>query len=132
VPKSGHPNKTHITRPNTHGDNSSDLKGGKKSSKAKESKPTSPGVKVLMDHYHDEFLRIHGCKPELGGRAAKEFKTLLETNGRNLDEFKELVTDYLLLNDPELKKEGYPVPWFPSRINGLLLKKKQPESEFVF
>jgi len=125
-------NETQLTRPNTPGVNSSDLKGGKKSSKSKESKPANPDVNILMAHYHDEFLRIHGCKPELGGRAAKEFKTLLETNGRSLDEFKVLVTEYLSLNDPELKKEGYPVPWFPSRINGLLLKKKQPESEFVY
>jgi len=85
-----------------------------------------------MDHYHDEFLRIHGRKPELSSRDGKEFKTLLEANGRTADDYKELITDYLSLNDQKLRDEGYPVPWFPSRINGLLLQKKQSKSEFVF
>ena len=129
---SGRSNETPLTRPNPHGDNSSDLKGGKKSSKSKESKPTNPGVKVLMDHYHDEFLRIHDSKPEMSSRDGKEFKTLLETNGRGLDDFKELLTDYLSLKDSALVDAGFPVAWFPGRINGLLMKKKQPKSEFVY
>jgi len=135
VSTSGRSNETHITRPNTHGDISDDFTGGKKPSKAKESKPTNPDVKILIDHYHDEFLRIHGRNPELsghtGGRAAKEFKTLLEANGRTLEEFKGLITDYLSLKDPKLHEAGYPVPWFSNRISGLLLQKKQPERGFV-
>lgn len=135
VSTSGRSNETHITRPKTQGGISNDFKGGKKSTKPKESKPTNPDVKILIDHYHDEFLRIHGRTPELsgttGGRAAKEFKTLLEATGRTLEEFKGLITDYLSLKDPKLHEAGYPVPWFSNRINGLLLQKKQPERGFV-
>lgn len=117
--------------------NSGDLKGSKKPSKSKESKPINPGVKILMDHYHNEFLRIHGSKPELSGsagaRAGKEFKDLLEANGRTVDDFKELITNYLSLRDSALQEAGYPIAgWFPNRINGLLLQKKQHEAEFVF
>ena len=119
-----------------HGGNFGDSKGIKKPPKSKESKQPNPGVKILIDHYHDEFLRIHGSKPELGGntgaRAAKEFKDLLEANGRTLEEFKGLITDYLSLKDPKLHEAGYPVPWFSNRISGLLLQKKQPEAEFVY
>lgn len=97
-------------------------------SKPKAGKKTNPDIKIAIDHYHDEFLRIHGFKPQINGAAAKTFQSLLEGNGgRPLGEIKELITDYLSIPDQKLKDKGFPVTWFPESINGILLKKRQSE-----
>ncbi len=104
----------------------------KTSSKSDHKKSKNPDVKSAVDFYHNEFLRIHNLKPTLNGAAAKTFQSLLEKDGRPIEELKSLITSYLLLDDHKLKEAGYPVIWFPSRINGLMLKQKQPERGFVY
>lgn len=100
-------------------------------SKPKLNKKTNPDIRVAVDHYHDEFVRIHGIKPTINGAHAKIFQGLLGDGGRSLGEVMELTTGYLSLDDEKLKSKGFPVEWLPGNINGLLLKKKQsnPETE---
>jgi len=97
-------------------------------SKPKAGKKTNPDIKAAIDHYHDEFLRIHGFKPQINGAAAKTFQRLLERDGgRSLGNIKGLITAYLSLSDQKLKDKGFPVTWFPESINGILMNKKQSE-----
>lgn len=98
----------------------------------KAEKKTNPDIKVAIDHYRSEFVRIHRFKPHINRAAGKTIQQLLEADGRSLEEVKTLTTDYLNLPDPKLKEKGFPVEWLPGNINGLLLKKKPPEPEFVF
>ena len=108
---------------------SADSKHPKPTQKA--AKKSNPDIRVAIDHYHNEYFRIHGIKPVINGAAGPIFKRLLENGGRSIDEIKELTTGYLSQPDEKLREKGYPVEWLPGNINGLMLKKKQPERGFV-
>ena len=133
-----HPNKIgqitqtiHLSENTT--ENTTDTLSLKKSSgsKPKPSNTTNPEIRLAVDHYHAEFIRIHGIRPVINGAAAKTFQGLLGDGGRPLGEGKELTTAYLSLPDENLKAKGFPVEWLPGNINGLLLKKKPVERGFV-
>ena len=101
-------------------------------SNPKADKKTNPDIKVAIDHYYVEFLRIHGIKPQINGAHAKTFQGLLAEGGRSLGEVKELTTAYLSQKNERLREAGYPVEWFPGNINGLLLQKKEPKRGLVY
>jgi len=124
VPKSGQSYKT-LNKTQKKEESLSLSKSSSKKPKA--AKKTNPEIKVAIDHYHDEFLRIHGFKPAINGAAGKTFQNLLGDGGRSLIEIKELTTAYLSQPNAKLIEAGFPVEWLPGNINGLLLKKKQPE-----
>ena len=108
---------------------SSDSKHPKPTKKA--AQKTNPDIKIAVDHYHDEYFRIHGLKPVINGAAGRTIQKLLGDDGWSLVEVKELITDYLSQLDEKLREKGFPIEWLPGNINGLLLKKKQPERGFV-
>ena len=125
----GHSNKTPITRPNKRESISLNKSSD---SKSIDGKKTNPDIKIAVDHYHDEFYKIHGFKPTINGAAVKTFQRLLKDDGIGIDELKELIPGYLSLNDDYVRNRGYPVELLPKKINALRLHKKQPASEFVY
>ncbi|MFQ5444056.1 MAG: hypothetical protein ACE5EK_05505, partial [Nitrospinales bacterium] len=62
-------------------------------------KKTNPDVHTAVTHYHNEFFRIHGIKPQLTGSVPATFKKLLEESHIPLHELKELITGFLFLRD---------------------------------
>ena len=101
-----------------------------KSSKNPAAKPTAnPDVKAAIDHFYDEFVRIHGIKPHVNGAACKTFQTLLNT--KSIEQVMNLTTGYLSLADEKLQDKGSPIEWMPSHINRLMMAKKKPERGFV-
>ena len=67
--------------------------------------PSNPDVKRLVDHYHDEFVRIKGEKPVIrGGAAGEAAKALL--SGRTFEDAAKLVTRILENPPPFNAKEG--------------------------
>jgi hypothetical protein len=102
-----------------------------KSSKNPAAKPTAnPDVKVAIDHFYDEFVRIHGIKPHVNGAACKTFQTLLNT--KSIEQVMNLTTGYLSLADEKLQDKGYPVVWMPNHIDRLLMAEKKPDRGFVY
>jgi hypothetical protein len=92
--------------------------------------PANPDVKLAIDHFYDEFVRIHGIKPQVNGSACKTFQRLLNT--RPIEQVKTLTTGYLSLKDEKLRDKGYPIEWMSNHITGLLLAEKKPERGLVF
>lgn len=99
--------------------------------KRKPSKPANPDIKKAVDHFHNEFLRIHGFKPKVGGQHAKIFQAELEGEARSLEKLKSLVTGFLELDDPFLKENAWGIQFFQGKINPLLMaaKKEEPEDK---
>ena len=91
---------------------------------------TNPDVKVAVDHFHDEFVRIHGIKPHVNGAACKTFQTLLNT--KSIEQVMNLTTGYLSLIDEKLRDKGYPAVWMPNHIDRLLMAENKPERGFVY
>jgi hypothetical protein len=91
---------------------------------------TNPDVKVAVDHFHDEFVRIHGIKPHVNGAACKTFQTLLNT--KSIEQVMNLTTGYLSLVDEKLRDKGYPIEWMQNHINRLLMAEKKPERGLVY
>ena len=91
---------------------------------------TNPDVKVAIDHFYFEFVRIHGIKPHVNGAACKTFQTLLNT--KSIEQVMNLITGYLSLSDEKLRDKGYPVVWMPNHIDRLLMVEKKPERGFVY
>jgi hypothetical protein len=91
---------------------------------------TNPDVKVAVDHFHDEFVRIHGIKPQINGVHGKIYQSLLKTTP--LEDVNTLTTGYLSLADENLSGKGYPIQWMPNHINRLLMAEKKPERGFVY
>lgn len=101
------------------------------SSKKPAAKTTAnPDVKQAIDHYHDEYLRIHGIKPHINGVHGKIYKTLLLTEP--IEEVETLTTDFLLLKDKNLQEKGYPITFLPGSIDRLRMAEKKPERGFVY
>jgi len=114
---------------------SSDSKHPKPTKKA--AKTTSPDIGAAVGHYRNEYFRIRKEQPFINGTAQKTFKRLLKGDKENqnppiqIGKLKELITAYLSQLDEKLIEKGFPVEWLPGNINGLLLKKKQPERGLV-
>jgi len=104
----------------------------------KADKKTNPDVTFAVRHFHDEYQHIHGIKPLINGKHSAILKKLLEGDKENenppieIGKLKEIITAYLSQTDNNLKEKGFPIEFLPGNINGLLLKKKQPEREFVY
>jgi hypothetical protein len=95
------------------------------------SKPSAnPDVKVAIDHYSDEYLRIHGTRPHVNGAACKTFQALLNT--KPIEQVNTLTTGYLSLVDEKLRDKGFPIEWMQNHINRLLMAEKKSERGFVF
>ena len=95
------------------------------------SKPSAnPDVKVAIDHYSDEYLRINGTRPHVNGAACKIFQTLLNT--KPIEQVNTLTTGYLSLVDEKLRDKGFPIEWMPNHINRLLMAENKPERGFVY
>ena len=92
--------------------------------------PANPDVKRAIDHRHNEFIRIHGFKPQINGADGKIYQSLLET--MPLEDVNTLTTGYLSLADEKLRDKGYPIQWMPNHINSLLLAEKKTERGFVY
>ena len=90
----------------------------------------NPDVKMAIDHYSDEYLRIHGTRPYVNGAACKTFKALL--NARPIEQVNTLTTRYLSLADEKLRNKGFPIEWLPNHINGLLMAEKKTERGLVY
>jgi len=94
-------------------------------------KPSAnPDVKVAIDHYSDEYLRINGTRPHVNGAACKIFQTLLNT--KPIEQVNTLTTGYLSLVDEKLRDKGFPIEWMPNHINRLLMAENKPERGFVY
>jgi len=91
---------------------------------------TNPDVKKAVDHFHDEFVRIHDIKPQINGVHGKIYQSLLKTTP--LEDVNTLTTGYLLLVDEKLRDKGYPIEWMQNHINRLLMAEKKPERGLVF
>lgn len=132
VSTNGQPNETLNETQNKREKNLSVFSDSKHPKPTKKAAPKSnPDIKVAIDYFHDEFLRIHGFKPTINGTAGKTFQNLLGDGGRSLIEIKELTTAYLSQPNQKLIEAGFPVEWLPRNIDGLLLKRKKPERGFV-
>ena len=90
----------------------------------------NPDVKVAVDHFHDEFVRIHDIKPQINGVHGKIYQSLLKT--MPLEDVNTLTTGYLSLADEKLRDKGYPIEWMSNHITGLLMAEKKPERGFVY
>jgi hypothetical protein len=106
------------------------LSQGNSSNKPATKSKSNPDVKRAIDHYYDEYLRIHGIKPHVNGAACKTFQTLLNTSP--IEQVNTLTTAYLSLADEKLRDKGYPIQWMPNRINELLMPEKKTERGFVY
>ena len=94
-------------------------------------KPSAnPDVKMAIDHYSDEYLRINGTRPHVNGAACKIFQTLLNT--KPIEQVNTLTTGYLSLVDEKLRDKGFPIEWMPNHINRLLMAENKPERGFVY
>jgi hypothetical protein len=94
-------------------------------------KPSAnPDVKVAIDHYSDEYLRINGTRPQVSGGACKTFQTLLNT--KPIEQVNTLTTGYLSLVDEKLRDKGFPIEWMPNHINRLIMAENKPERGFVY
>ena len=92
--------------------------------------PANPDVKVAVDHFHDEFVRIHDIKPQINGVHGKIYQSLLKT--MPLEDVNTLTTGYLSLADEKLRDKGYPIEWMQNHITRLLMAEKKPERGFVY
>ena len=90
----------------------------------------NPDVKRAIDHYSDEYLRIHGIRPHVNGAACKTFQTLLNT--KSIEQVNALITGYLSLPDEKLKDKGFPIEWMQNHINRLMMAEKKPERGLVY
>ena len=92
--------------------------------------PSNPDVKRAVDHRYNEFIRIHGFKPQINGADGKTYQSLLET--MPLEDVNTLTTGYLSLADEKLRDKGYPIEWMQNHITRLLMAEKKPERGFVY
>jgi len=103
------------------------------SKKQKKTKETNPDIKIAIDHFHGEFLRIFGFKPDINGAHRKIFKRQLIDSGRPIDQLKELITAFLESDDPYLIEHNFPIGLFPGQVNSLLIQigknGKEPSEE---
>lgn len=91
---------------------------------------TNPDVKLAIDHYSDEYFRIHDTRPHVNGAACKTFQALLNT--KPIEQVNALTTGYLSLADDKLRDKGFPIEWMPNHINRLLMAEKKPGRGFVY
>ncbi|MBL7020849.1 MAG: helix-turn-helix domain-containing protein [Nitrospinaceae bacterium] len=98
--------------------------------KSSKKPPANPDVKVAVDHFYDEFVRIHNIKPQVNGSACKTFQRLLST--RSIEQVNTLTTGYLSLADAKLRDKGYPIEWMPNHINRLMMAEKKPDEGLVY
>jgi hypothetical protein len=92
--------------------------------------PANHDVKRAVDHRYNEFIRIHGFKPQINGADGKIYQSLLKA--MPLEDVNTLTTGYLSLSDEKLREKGYPIEWMPSHVNRLLMAEKKPERGFVY
>lgn len=97
----------------------SDKKGPAKPSNPK-TKP-NPDIKILIDHYFQEYFRIFEIKPVIaGGKVGKIFKDLLAK--WPVETLREIVTLYLEDHDQFLLNSGHSIELFKSRFNAYAVK----------
>jgi len=134
------PVKTDISEPplkykNKRERNPSKTFNSSKPEKPKQADPkTNPAIKVAMDHFHVEYLRIHGVPPRMnGGKHGAVYKRILEGSGEtgntplSIDKLKEVITGFLSQKNKTVASAGYPIEWLENSINGLMLKEKETE-----
>jgi len=84
---------------------------------------TDPGIKQVLDYYHDMFVAQFGERPVINGRKDGAIvKSLLQT--RDLDQLLGLLDAFFASPDPWIKQSGYTLGVFKSQINKLLTQAK--------
>jgi len=99
------------------------------SKKQKKTKKTNPDIKKAIDHFHNEFLRIHGFKPEINGAHGKIFGKLLTDSGKPIEQLKDLTTAFLESDDPYLIEEVFPIGLLPGQITKLEMQMRKNGQE---
>lgn len=85
--------------------------------KQKSADSSDPRIKVVLDHFHDEHLRIHGEKPHIiGGRDGKAIQRILTTIP-DVEEIKRRITAYLLDPLSWMDRPQWSITGFEKRIN---------------
>jgi len=77
----------------------------------------------LIDHYHDEFVKKFGDKPQITVDGCKTLKKLGEDYGE--EKAANIIGAYLKDNDEYIKSNGYPIRLLQSRVNAYLVKAKK-------
>ncbi len=90
----------------------------------KTSKATDPRVKALVDAYHDRYVQAFGKKPHIvGGKHGTLAKRLLST--ADLPELLDCLDRYFADRDPFVRKAGWTLEVFESRLQGYRLARKE-------
>lgn len=92
-----------------------------RSASAPSSKTPDPNIKILIDHYHEEFLRLHPTvQPLIRGPAdGRAIQDLLK--GRPPEKLRGLMTRYLETSNDFYRAKGYPIWLFARDIVGIEL-----------
>jgi hypothetical protein len=79
--------------------------------------------KTLIDHYHNEFVRIFKIKPIIdGGKDGKILQKIVGDYG--VEKTKQLITQFLEIDDEWIASTGRPIGVFKGQIQKLLVGKK--------
>lgn len=98
-----------------------------KTRKARSVKQSDPGVKAIIDHYHNLFVQQFGEKPVIhGGKDGATVKRLVAAYG--VDKLRVLLEAFFESKDPFIKQSGYTLGVFSSQINKLLLATRNRAS----
>jgi len=101
----------------------------KKKAAPQKPKHTNPEIKIAVDYFHDEYLRMYEIKPEITGAHGKIFEKQLSK--RSITSLKSLITLYLEDRDDFLVGKCHPVALFPARIDSLQVKLKKLQRNFL-
>ena len=114
----GNERSTGGTTQGEHNINETKLKKTKTSTDEK-----NPSVKVLIDYYHDGFVKKFGEKPVISGaKDGNMFKKLLESYPE--EKIKAWIDAFFVSQDPFILQSGYTLGVFYSQINKFLATKK--------
>lgn len=101
-----------------------------KSRKARRPQPATqpnPGVRAVIDYYHDLFVQQFGEKPVIqGGKDGATVKRLVAAYG--VDKLKTLLDAFFESRDPFVVQSGYTLGVFSSQVNKLLLATRSRAS----
>lgn len=86
-------------------------------------RPTEPGVKFIINAYHDEFLRRFGEKPNITGKDAASAKGLIRSHGT--EKVREVMGLMFESDDDFIVKAGPSLPILSSQWNKLVANGHQ-------
>ena len=89
-------------------------------------KKTNPNIKIVIDHFHNEYMRMYGVKPEITGAHGKIFEGQLKK--RTVTDTCQLITLFLEDRDSFLLERCHPVELFLNRVNKLLVGLEMSKS----